>query len=99
MQVVGVSYDSPDVLKKFAKARKISFPLLSDPESKMIVSYSLKNKETVGKSYGKINLDGVPYPGTVLVDQKGIVRAKLFVEGYRDRHSVDELIAAAKELK
>jgi peroxiredoxin Q/BCP len=99
VQVVGISYDSVDVLKQFATKRKISFPLLSDPNSKAIVAYSLKNKETVGKSFGRVNLDGVPYPGTVLVDRKGIIRAKLFVDGYRDRHSIDELLKAAESLK
>jgi peroxiredoxin len=52
-----------------------------------------------GKKYGKIDLDGVPYPGTYLIDKDGIVRAKLFVDGYKDRHSVDELLKAAKSLK
>jgi peroxiredoxin Q/BCP len=99
IQVVGISYDSVDVLKQFATKRKISFPLLSDPNSKAIIDYSLKNKETVGKSFGKVNLDGVPYPGTVLVDRKGIIRAKLFVDGYRDRHSIEELLKAAASLK
>ena len=99
VKVVGISYDSVDVLKQFATKRKISFPLLSDPDSKAIVAYSLKNKETAGKKYGKINLEGVPYPGTVLVDQKGMIRAKLFVDGYRDRHSIDELLEAAQALK
>ena len=99
VKVVGVSYDSVEVLKIFAEKRKITFPLLSDPESKTIIAYELKNKETAGKKFGKVDLDGVPYPGTYLVDKKGVVRAKLFVDGYRERHSVEELAKAAEGLK
>ena len=99
VKVVGISYDSVDVLKTFADKEKISFPLLSDPESETIVAYAIKNKEMAGKSFGKIDLDGVPYPGTFLVDKDGVIRAKLFVEGHRARHSVDELVEAAAILK
>ena len=99
MKVVGVSYDSVEVLKGFADKQKITFPLLSDPESKTIIAYALKNKETAGKKIGKIELDGVPYPGTLLVDKDGVVRAKLFLDGYKDRHSVEELAKAAEGLK
>ena len=97
--MVGISYDSVEVLKGFADKRAITFPLLSDPESKTIIEYALRNEETAGKKFGKINLDGVPYPGTLLVDQSGIIRAKLFVDGYKDRHSVEELQKAAEQLK
>ena len=96
---MGVSYDSVEVLKKFADDRKITFPLLSDPDSKTIAAYALKNKETAGKKFGKVDLDGVPYPGTLIVDKDGVIRAKLFVDGYKDRHSIDELVKAAEGLK
>jgi len=99
VKVVGVSYDSVAVLKGFADAQTITFPLLSDPDSKAIAAYALRNKETAGKSFGKVNLDGVPYPGTVLVGTDGVIKAKLFVDGYKDRHSVAELTKAAEKLK
>lgn len=99
IQVVGISYDSVEILKGFSDKQKITFPLLSDPESKTIIAYALKNAEMVGKAFGKVNLDGVPYPGTILIDQAGVVRAKLFVDGYRDRHSVDDLVKAAESMK
>ncbi len=95
VKVVGISYDSVDVLKKFADRQKITFPLLSDPDSKTIAAFALKNKEAAGKN----RLDGVPYPGTLLVDSDGVVRAKLFVDGYRERHSVAELVKLAETLK
>lgn len=96
---MGVSYDSVEVLKAFADKQKITFPLLSDPESKTITAYALKIKETAGKKVGKVDLDGIPHPGTLLVDKDGVVRAKLFVDGYKERHSVEELVKAAEGLK
>ena len=99
VKVVGISYDSVEVLKAFSDKNKIAFPLLSDPDSKTIVNYALRNKETKGKKAGKINLDGIPYPGTIIVDKDGVVRAKLFLDGYRERHSVDDLVKAVKALK
>jgi peroxiredoxin Q/BCP len=99
VRVVGISYDPVDVLERFAAKRGISFPLLSDPDSKVITAYALRNKETAGKKLGKISLDGIPYPGTVIVDRDGVIRGKLFVDGYRERHSTEELVKAAAALR
>jgi peroxiredoxin len=73
-------------LTKFANKKQITFPLLSDPESKTIVAYGLLNKEAKGKTVG------IPYPGTFLIDKDGAIRAKLFLDGYRERHSINELL-------
>lgn len=89
--VVAISYDPVETLAKFASKSKITFPLLSDTGSKTI------------KAYGVLNIDlpeadrGIPYPGTFVIDKQGIVRAKLFREGYKLRHDTAELIAAAKQ--
>jgi peroxiredoxin Q/BCP len=93
IQVVGVSYDEPAVLKKFSDRMKITFPLLSDPGSKTIDAYHIRNDAAKGRA------EGVPNPGTFIIDQKGVIRAKLFLEGFRDRHTTDALIAAAKSVK
>ena len=90
MRVVAISYDPVDVLAKFAEERKITFPLLSDPDSKTIKAFGILNKEATGKAAG------VPYPGTFIIDSKGVVRAKVFLDGYRQRHTTDELIKAAE---
>ncbi len=93
VQVVGISYDSPDVLKKFSDEMKIAFPLLSDPESKTIDAYHIRNEAARGKAVG------VPNPGTFILDKQGVIRAKLFLDGYRDRHTTEALIEAAKAVK
>ena len=93
LQVVGISYDSVAVLKKFSEKRKIEFPLLSDPKSKTIDAYLLRNKTAKPRS----RTDGIPYPATILIDKKGIVRANLPSTIFK-RHSTKDLLAAAKKL-
>ncbi len=97
--VVAVSYDSTDVLAKFADKQKVTFPLLSDPDSKVVDGFDLRNKEMKGKKIGSIELDGIPYPGTFLLDKDGVVRGKLFFDGYKDRHTPDALVEAVDKLK
>jgi peroxiredoxin len=91
--VVGISYDSVDVLKEFAEKHKITFPLLSNPDSTAIKAYGLLDKSAKGKQ------EGIPYPGTFVVDKDGVIRAKLFHEGPFQRHTPDDLLQAAKEVK
>ena len=93
VQVVGISYDDPAVLKRFSDGAKITFPLLSDPESKTIDSYHIRNEAAKGRA------EGVPNPGTFVVDREGVIRAKLFLEGYRDRHTTEALVEAANAVK
>ena len=85
VQVVGISYDDTKVLKTASDRMKITFPLLSDPESKTIEAYHIRNEAAKGKAVG------VPNPGTFILDQEGVIRAKLFLEGYRDRHTTEAL--------
>jgi peroxiredoxin Q/BCP len=91
--VVGISYDPVEVLEKFATKSKIEFPLLSDPDHATIVAYGLLNKEAKGKA------EGVPYPGTMILDKDGVIRAKLFFDGVVNRHGAAEVIKAAKEIR
>jgi peroxiredoxin Q/BCP len=91
--VVAISYDEVDVLTKFAEKQKITYPLLSDPGGKTIAAYGLTNKEAKGKQ------EGIPYPGTMIVDKAGVIRAKLFHEGPYKRHTAEEVLKAAEAVK
>jgi peroxiredoxin Q/BCP len=90
LQVVGISFDETKALKTAAQKMKITFPMLSDPESKTIDAYHIRNEAAKGKA------EGVPHPGTFIVDKAGVIRAKLFLENFRERHTTEALIAAAK---
>ena len=84
VQVVGISYDDPKILKTFSDSMKIAFPMLSDPESQTIEAFDIRNPAARGKA------EGVPNPGTFILDRQGVIRAKLFLEGIRVRHTTDE---------
>ncbi len=99
IKVAGISYDSVEILKAFSDKNTLSFPLLSDAGSKTIDAYGIRNKDMDGKLYGKKPLTGVPHPGTYLVDKGGVVRARLSLEKYQERHSTDALIEAANAAK
>ena len=93
--LVGISYDSVETLKKFAEGQKVTYTLLSDEGGKTIDAYGIRNKEVKEGS----RQDGIPYPGTYLLDGKGVVRAKLFLDGYIRRHEVEALIEAAEKVE
>ena len=89
-QVVTISYDSPETLKRVAAKREVTFLLLSDPGSKTIDAFGIRSIEPKEKA------KGLPSPGIFIIDQKGIIRAKLFHRGYAQRATIDELIQALK---
>lgn len=91
VQIVAISYDSQNTLMSFAKKGRISFPLLSDSDSKVIKAYGLLNKN--GKGFQA----GIPHPGTVLIGQDGKICEKIFYS-VRKRHPAKELIAATGKL-
>ncbi|MBI4326372.1 MAG: peroxiredoxin family protein [Chloroflexi bacterium] len=92
-QVVAISYDSVAILKRFAAKRSITFPLLSDAGSKTIDAFGIRNQEAPER------WSGIPYPGTFILDQKGVIRAKLFLENYRERHPTEAVIQVLKNAR
>jgi peroxiredoxin len=79
IKLAGISYDSVEILKYFSDRRKIDFPLLSDPDSKIIRTYQVLNSEAVGPNAGMAR------PGYFFVDPEGMIREKFFEAKYRER--------------
>jgi peroxiredoxin len=92
VQLIALSYDSPDTNAKAAAKLGLTFPLLSDPGSKTIDAYGIRNREATGRAAG------VPHPTLFILDRQGVIRAKLMRDGYKDRPEPAELIAAAKKV-
>ncbi len=90
---MAISYDSPEILKRFAAKKSIAYPLLSDAGSKTIDAYGIRNKEATGRT------SGIPYPGTFIVGTDGVIRAKLFLEGYKERASTEAIVQALKNAR
>jgi len=93
VQLVTISYD-PVATNAAASAKLgLTLPLLSDPGSKVIDAYGIRNEDAKGRSAG------VPHPVLFVLDRDGVIRAKLMRESYRDRPESAEIIAAVKGLK
>jgi peroxiredoxin Q/BCP len=66
IDVVGISPDKPEKLAKFRDAEKLTFPLLSDPERKVLSAYGAYGEKMM---YGK-KVTGV-IRSTFVVDENG----------------------------
>jgi len=92
--LVGLSYDSTDVLAKFAAERTVAWPLLSDPASKVIDGWQLRDP-----AYPAGNrAHGVPLASVYVIDKKGVIRARLMEANYRVRPQPEAVLAAVDAL-
>jgi hypothetical protein len=95
-----ISYDSVDVLRDFAAAHGITYPLLSDEGSHAMRRLGLIN-EGVQDDHAVYGIQpnarhvNLPYPGAFLLDRGGLVTHKRFYDSYRERDTGTGLIAQA----
>src|SRR6266852_6167115 len=87
IKLAGISYDSVEILKYFSDRRKIDFPLLSDPDSKIIRMYQVLNSEAIGPNAGMAR------PGYFFLDPEGMIREKFFEAKYRERLTGNTLLS------
>jgi hypothetical protein len=90
--LVAVSYDSTATLRAFADRHGITFPMLSDQGSKTIAAWGILNREATGRSAG------IPYPGTYVLDGKGVIISRNFEESYQERDSAASIIGGLQQL-
>ena len=86
--MAAVSYDSVAILHNFAERRGIHFPLLSDPDSKVIRELGILN-ETLPKD---TPFFGVPYPGSFVLNAQAVITAKYFEDDYRERYTSADVL-------
>lgn len=86
--MAAISYDSVAVLKQFSARAGVTFPLLSDPDSAVIRRYGILN-ETIDKD---TPFYGIPYPGTYILDPKGVIVSKYFEDDYRVRDTAASIL-------
>ena len=89
--IAGVSPDDEKKHKKFGTKYDLPFPLLADPDHKIIDRYGV---------WGEKQLYGRKYMGlhrtTFLIDEKGTIR-KIFLKPRSKQHA-EEIVRAAREL-
>ncbi len=92
--------DSPDVSKDFAKKiaadgkGELNFPLLSDPEHKIIDAYGLHDR-----AYDGQEVAGIPHPAVYVIDKRGRVTWAKIELNYRERPAIEEVRGALDTLK
>ena len=87
--VAAISYDSPAVLRHFSERMGgFHFPLLSDEGSTVIRAFGIFNHNIPEGD----EFYGIPFPGTFLVDENGVVRAKYFEPMHRQRYTADSIL-------
>lgn len=86
--LVGLSYDTPDVLQTFSAKRGLTYTLLSDSTSEVIDRYGLRDPQYAAgsKAYG------VPRPIILFVGRDGIIQAKLFEDTFKKRPPLGPLL-------
>ena len=92
-KLIAISYDAPATNAAATAKLGLTFPLLSDPGSKVIDAYGIRNHEAKGRGVG------IPHPVFFILDQEGVIRVKLMREGYKVRPEGAEIIAGANSFK
>ena len=88
-QIVGISYDSVPILKRFADSQGITFPLLSDEASKTIDAYRARDCKATAKS-------GYAAHVSLVLDRSGVVRTKLLGVIYKEQPGLGNLLKAVR---
>ena len=88
--LAALSYDPAPALATFAEKRGVAYTLLSDDGSKMIDAFKLRDPQYAAGAFAY----GVPKPAIFVIDRKGVVKAKLALEGYKVRPGNDVLLKA-----
>lgn len=100
VKVYAISIDPPDVSRDFAKKiaedgkGEIRFPILSDPEHKIIDEYGLRDP-----AYQNTKYFGIPHPSVYVIDKMGRVAWAKIESNYRERPVNDEIRAALDALE
>ena len=100
LKLYTISVDPPDVSRNFAKKiaadgkGEINFPILSDPEHRIIDAYGLRDPAYEGQ-----DVYGIPHPAVYVIDKAGKVAWARIESNYRERPASDLIRAALDELE
>jgi peroxiredoxin len=92
IKLYAISYDELGALQDFAAHHDITFELLADEGSQVIREFGILNHLVPEE---QVPYYGIPFPGTYLVDETGVVMAKSFHRSLAQRESAEGLLDAA----
>jgi len=87
IRLAAISYDSEEILNFFSGRHNITYPLLADPDSKIIKEYGVFNHEATGMQ------KGFARPGYFFVDPRGVIKEKFFEAKYRERMTGNSILS------
>ena len=96
-QILAVSVDGPELLQQMVDrvlsedSVMIDFPLLSDPDHRVIDRYGIFN---IDDPRGR----EITHPATYVIDRDGVVRWKFVEVNYRVRPSNEDILEALAAL-
>ncbi len=93
--LASLSYDKPETLAGFAKAKGLNYMMLSDAGSKMIDALALRDPQYSAGSFAY----GVPRPTILILGRDGSVKAKYVSDDYRSRPSNEDVLAMLAGVK
>lgn len=95
-----ISVDTHEQSREFAEKiaadgrGPVQFPLLSDPQHRVIDAYGLQDPR-----YLKLDKEGIPYPTAYVIDKSGRVAWRRIDENFRERPATSEIRAALDALR
>jgi hypothetical protein len=81
VKVAVITYDSEEILGRFAEAQHLGYPCLSDQGSVVIKAFGILNTNVPEGN----KFHGIPFPTDYLIGPDGIIRAKYFLPDYQTR--------------
>ena len=99
-RLYAISVDRSEESNKFAEKiasdgrGKVNFPLLSDPEHRIIDTYGLRDPAYEGQK-----VYGIPHAAVYVIDKKGRVAWAKVESNYRERPTNEEIRTALDSLK
>jgi len=100
VKLYAISVDPPDVSKDFAEKiasdgkGAVTFPILSDPDHKIIDAYGLRDPAYEGQK-----VYGIPHPAVYVIDKIGKVAWVKVESNYRERPTNPEIRTALDALR
>lgn len=92
IQIAAISSDEKEPLAEMQRELGLPFPLLSDPEEKVIKSYGLLHAQQGN------NGQDIARPAELLLDREGVIRWLMFTDNLRVRVRPEEVLDAAAKM-
>lgn len=100
VKLYAISIDPPDVSKTFAAKiasdgrGEVNFPILSDPEHRLIDAYGLRDP-----AYDEGKVSGIPHPAVYVIEKNGKVTWMKVESDYKNRPTNAEIRTALDAVK